>query len=106
SEESLEEMEGVIRSIRKRKSKYKKMKEAQKQTLDHPAEATKKRKGGKNLSVYAPSGKGGPLTGLKRKIKASKTPTYSGTGYGPAGGSAAGGGAPMEEAKEKSNEDN
>lgn len=99
SEEALSEIDNVMKAIKKGRHAIKMKREAKKQSLDHPAVATKKRKGSESLSVPSHPEYGGVKKGFDKKRKQSKTVAIAGTGgFGPAGA--------MEESKEKNNENN
>lgn len=110
SEEMLGEIDHVMKAIKKGRHALKMKREAKKQSLEHPAKATARRKNAKSLSKkYPPHKKGETVGGYYRKAakKLGGASVASGESFGPAGGAGgAGGGGAMEESKEKSNENN
>ena len=96
SEEMIGEVDSMMREIKKKRKKRMKI------TLDHPAVATAKRKNGKSLSVPTRPTYGGVAKGYRKKSKKMGGATLApGESFGPAGGA-----APMEEQKVKTNENN
>lgn len=111
SEEMLGEIDHVMKAIKKGRNAIKMKREAKKQTLDHPADATAKRAKGKSLSKPYPKHKKGETVGgyyRKASKKLGGIGLAPGESFGPAAGAAGagGGGAAMEEQKEKGNENN
>ncbi len=102
SEEMVDDIGSVMRKIKKERARLKMQREAAK--LQHPRDATATRAKGKSLSVPMKPEYGGVAKGFKKKAKKLKKKGIAaaapGETIGP--GIGAGGGAPMEESKEKS----
>ena len=102
SEEMVDDIGSVMRKIKKERAKLKMQREAAK--LQHPRDATATRAKGKSLSVPMKPEYGGVAKGFKKKAKKLKKKGIAaaapGETIGP--GIGVGGGAPMEESKEKS----
>lgn len=84
SEDILGEIDNMMRGIKNKHKKIKLKREAKKQTLDHPAEATAKRKKGKSLSKIKKPKYGGVAKGFKQNSKDGPTVSPAGS-FGPGG---------------------
>lgn len=79
-----EEITNMMRKIKKQRKEFKLKREAAKVTLDHPKDATNKRKNSGTLSTPSNPVKGGVKKGFDRKRKNSKTPVVAPQGqFGP-----------------------
>lgn len=79
-----EEITNMMRRIKKQRKEFKLKREAAKVTLDHPKDATNKRKNGGTLSTPTSPVSGGVKKGFDKKRKSSKTPVVAPLGqFGP-----------------------